>query len=308
MEFNLQNIRADDIKKFSYEETLDLVEKLEFVCFSPTPLIESLEFYDVCLGHARCIDEKINNNEFTPKSLNKSQKKSLQLRVNDLIHNFQISMRIDALLWERSNDAKCEMEKVRKDMKQMLKEEVKLQQKNIAELEHTTLTHVLSIMGIFSAVITIVMSVVITSTSWLNNADESSALIGFLIPNLVVLFAVSTLLALVYLLFNRGNIVQSKEKFSSKGCIAMFVVVFVLIISVLLTCILLSNIKEVNKPHIQHIISSENYTIIKKNDAEGNIKSYYSFSFENQIYEFEYYERYNHNGNLYFCVEHGALE
>ena len=65
-------------------------------------------------------------------------------------------------------------------------------------IEPQLITTVLTLMGVFSAVITIIMSVVITSSSWLNNANGASAIIAFIVPNLVVVFSIVVLLEMVF--------------------------------------------------------------------------------------------------------------
>ena len=78
----------------------------------------------------------------------------------------------------------------------------------MSQLEHNTLSHVLSLMGVFSAVITLIMSVVLTSTAWLNNANGASALIAFVVPNMVALLSVSVLLSFIYLYTRKNNVME----------------------------------------------------------------------------------------------------
>lgn len=69
----------------------------------------------------------------------------------------------------------------------------------IRDSEHEILTHVLTLMGIFVGIITIIMSVVITSTSWLNNSSSASAIIAFIVPNAVVILSIAVLFLFIFL-------------------------------------------------------------------------------------------------------------
>lgn len=55
----------------------------------------------------------------------------------------------------------------------------------------------LSVMGVFTSIIVLIMTLVITSSSWLNNANGASAVIAFLIPSCVVILSVCALTALL---------------------------------------------------------------------------------------------------------------
>ena len=360
----LENLRTDKLKSFTYEETVSVVEKLEAVCIEDNYLIESIEFVDTCLGHAKDIDDKIKNNEFNNCPPTKAKKSSLQSRVKALMHSFATSIHVSLLLLDRSEEVELSLKKQqsefldqlsaqKEEIETKLKEtkelilnefntskediETKLQntkdlilkefnfskeeiEKNIrqefdkqkekaSELEHTTLTHVLSLMGIFSAVITIIMSVVLTSTSWLNNAEGPSAVLAFLIPNLVSLFAVVVLLSFIYLYTHRNTKNNSDNSDKPKRVIVAYVAISaVLLIAVLLTAITLAYILKNNKPHSQYVIFSSEYEVIEKDITNGENTRYFVFELDEIRYEFEYDESYLHGDNLYFCKEHNSLE
>ena len=290
------------------------------------------------MGHARVIDDKIKNDKFSNSSPTRAQKSSLQTRVTTLMHSFAISIHVNLLVFDRSADFENLLEKQqveflhqldtqnkeietkqqetkelinksKNEIEENIRQEIDKQREQTSELEHTTLTHVLSLMGIFSAVITIIMSVVLTSTSWLNNADGPSAVLAFLIPNLVSLFAVVVLLSFIYLYTYRSTKNDSNNSDKPKRVIVAYVAIAaVLLIAVLITAIILANTLKNNKPHSQYVISSSEYKVIEKDIADGGNTRCFVFELDEIRYEFEYDESYLHGDNLYFCTEHNSLE
>lgn len=64
----------------------------------------------------------------------------------------------------------------------------------------------IAVMGIFTSIIVVIMSLVITSSSWLNNAAGASAIIAFVIPSCVAVLAVCALTALLNLLIKEKKL------------------------------------------------------------------------------------------------------
>ncbi len=79
---------------------------------------------------------------------------------------------------------------------------------NLNESERSMLGHVLSLMGVFSAITTIIMGLVISATSWLNGMDITSASLAFAVPSLIAVAVSVVLLSLVfcYLAKSKGKI------------------------------------------------------------------------------------------------------
>ena len=134
---DLENLRSDKLKNFTYEETATIVEKLEAVCLEDDYLIESIEFVDICFGHAKDIDDKIKSNEFNNSSPTKAQKNNLQSRVKNLMHSFAISMHVSTSLLDRSEEVEQSLEKQQSEFLYQLstqKEEVETKLKETKEL------------------------------------------------------------------------------------------------------------------------------------------------------------------------------
>lgn len=194
-------------------------------------------------------------------------------------------------------------------------------QSAIKEIQPQLMTIVLTLMGVFSAIITIVMSVVITSNSWLNNASNASAILAFIIPNLVVIFAIIVLLRLV---FNKTetvkvvpvkdcddwNISRLVEKDLKKSKRLMkFTVFLILFLTTILISISLICIKKDNVPHKRYVLTQETYSIVEIEESTTNKKQILiEFNINQNNYQFQYDEDYFHDGFLYFCEEHNRLE
>ena len=205
--------------------------------------------------------------------------------------------------------------------KKKIIKEIKIFEKRINNAEHDILSHVLSLMGVFTAIITIILSVIITSSSWINNADKSDAVIAFVIPNAIALCSVSLLLSLIFRHNRRRQIdtYGSKEgpqnKESAKNAIFISVVAFIMTaIIICAMCLYLAN--ESPKPHVIYVLSPGEYSIAEEivappgddDSADPEKEYYFEFTFEDKLYRFEYDEFYLHDGNLYFCEKHCTLE
>ncbi len=346
---NLDGLGRDDFEKFSYDDLLELVEELEKVVFQDLTPIQVFEKFDGYLECAFNAKKKIEDEEFT-KKLSYWKVYSLQKRIDYLIHSFSLIVNINRITKSRFSELNEKVDKKYKDIEaELIKSEDKISQeledkqkkiledlndknckfeksiekkvekvideekKELSQVEHTTLTHVLTLMGIFSAVITIIMSVVLTSTSWLNNADEASAILAFVVPNLVALIAVVALISFIYLynfrtseqLDETGTVVK---KARLKRKIAHSSLIVILILTILSCTVIFVQTARNNKPHKHYVISSSQYSVIEEKISETESISYYVFTLDGLEYKFEYDESCKHDGNLYYCKDHDELE
>lgn len=177
-------------------------------------------------------------------------------------------------------------------------------------IEHDMLTHVLTLMGVFSAVITIVMSVIITSTAWLNNADGASAILAFIIPTIVAVFAVTSLLFIVFL-YHIATTGFGNHSFRSL-CASLILFAFLVTIAIS-TKTLVGLAKDYTQKcapdHTHTILTQSDYTVVNETKPDGSIVDvYFEFTFNGENYRFKHNEAYLHDGKLYFCHEHKCLE
>ena len=208
---------------------------------------------------------------------------------------------------EATQSAKDQIAKSTKTQIQKATQSAKDQMLRTAhEQEHRALTHVMTLMGVFSAIITIVMSLVSTSASWLNNANGASAMLAFLVPTAVGVFSVSALLLIVYG-YNTIS-VSSTEGYQKKrgryiGFFAAPVVVMV-VFGVLLGIAVSHHTSEESQVlHLRYALSPGQYDTVEQDGTYC-----YSFEIEGKPYVFECNDTYPHDGILYYCSEHNKLE
>ena len=185
-------------------------------------------------------------------------------------------------------------------------------QNKIASSEHGLLTHMITMMGVFSAIITIVMSLVLTSSSWLNNADGASALLAFIVPTFIVLLSISFLMLIIYayntsdvFLINQQDEQQRKKRTYYIIFFSVLIAIIVLLGVFLWNTVLRHTGKESELIHSRYVLSPGEYIIENSSDNE---ESCFIFQIEGKEYVFAYDEAYEHDGNLFFCSEHSKLE
>lgn len=301
----------DDLSTPSQKE--NLLSRVENIIFNFSVLFKisvlSAEQVENFEEKAKKIEEKIRQNSLDTIRLEKEQFNS---NINK-IHNGLKEEIADEIFTQKRKIA-LDFKKIHKGLKKDITDEFESQKQNIDKLEHTTLSHVLSLMGIFSAVIVIIMSVILTATSWLNNADGASAIVAFTVPNLVALLSVFVLLSLIYLYTHKDSSVgeNSDKRTKIKSIFAIVVIAIILVISITLSIVLVKSInkvKEENIPHKQYVISLTDYKIIEIENSEKVKEKFFEVFLDGERYEFKYDEKYIHDGDrLYFCKEHNTLE
>lgn len=178
--------------------------------------------------------------------------------------------------------------------------------------EGKILSHVLTLMGVFTAVITVILSVASTSSSWLNSATSSSAIIAFAVPNLVTLFAVVSLVLLIYIYHKAfyPPLLKREEKHSLvPDFISALLLLFILGATILLSVIAYRYADIDSKPHKRYIIENGQYKVRETQDeATNEVCKYFEFNLEGFSYQFSYDRDYLHDSSLYYCTEHNTLE
>lgn len=160
------------------------------------------------------------------------------------------------------------------------------------DLKHTT-DSTLTIMGIFATIITVILSVVVTSSAWLNNANGASAVVAFVVPSLVAVSATIVLLGII--LADRSK----RSKAVRRAGIAVVIVAIFLLVSWRYT-----THRDANLQHSRYILSPGMYQI----DGDGENRAF-TFKIETDNYTVPYKESYFHKGKtLQFCMQHKSLE
>ena len=318
MKIDLNTLKENDLRNFSYADTKVVIAELEKIRLPSLDGTDAIGRSETYYSFASLIKNRVDNHEFPELSApgKASEIKNLHINLDLLLSFFKFSLDGNKLR-KRMLELDDQVQKTATDYnnKKVEIEEkisscetsVKDFQKDVSESEHNILTHVLTLMGVFTAVITIIMSVVITSSSWLNNADGPGNILAIIVPTVVTLLAVSALLFLIFIFQNHFSPDQNKQKSAHVFFGALLVAIFLLCIATGWAAI---SYTQTNKAtQILHVISPSEYQITKKFDYETKEKEiYFEFVFEGVVYSFEYDEKYIHDGNLYFCEEHKTLE
>ena len=176
--------------------------------------------------------------------------------------------------------------------------------------EGKIVSHVLSLMSVFTAVITIILSVVVTSSSWLNNASGASAIIAFVIPNMVTLIAVISIVLLVSMyqkIFYPPLLPKGEKAKKSPTIITAILLFIILSITIYMSVFAYRTVRA--EPHLRYVLDQTEYTIIEKQDSNTDeTHKYIEFVFEGESYVFPYDVSYFRESKLYFCPKHKSLE
>ncbi len=252
----LKKLKENDLRRFSYTKTMDVVETLESLNLIDISGIAAHEEIETYISLTAIIKNRVDHDELQkqPKLLNRKSKdrdKDKDILRNRLInilanlrfaYNFvRLNSRIDTVekISDNIQGIREDFNNLQKDYEDKKKTVDNIIDKHREELnasERAIMSHVLSIMGVFSAVITLIMSVVITSSSWLNNADGAEAIIAFIIPNLVALIAVFVLISLIFFYLHRDTSTKVEKCSSHKRSVAFTVVIVALLVCVILCC------------------------------------------------------------------------
>lgn len=81
-----------------------------------------------------------------------------------------------------------------------INETVKILEKRVDETKITSdqiMPNIISLMGVFSSIIVVILSLITTSSTWLSTANETNVLIAFIVPAGIITLAICALTALI---------------------------------------------------------------------------------------------------------------
>ncbi len=218
MDKNLSGITIDFLKNCSFTELNDIILELDNINNASELYTSTCEDIETYYEFSNVIFRRISQEDFVEfrGKKGKNKKNELTLKLLELNNRFlafisflknstaiynaiasSVSKMNDLYLQTRTEinnsleNQKSEIENTKNKVNSVLNK--------IRDSEHEILTHVLTLMGIFVGIITIIMSVVITSTSWLNNSSSASAIIAFIVPNAVVILSIAVLFLFIFL-------------------------------------------------------------------------------------------------------------
>lgn len=339
MAVDLSSLDPEKLWEYSYEETEAVVDAIERKLLNTWLDADNIEAIVNSIDCIIIITLRVEEKDFQEMvgvwtqadGEPTSAYRSLQLRLKMIFINCRYFMdsakfaleyrkkkdELESRITELQKELAKEEKQINKSLSTAKKTVNRELHKAIEEMhdsEHNYLTHVLTLMGIFSAVITVIMSLVITASSWLNNADEASAVVAFIVPNAVALCAVIVLLFLVFLYHNATtgsdeHPVKKKHAYIFLG--SLFGIVVLSLISLVWSTV--THTQQCKPEHTHLIIPSAMYTIkpsvgMDQGVDEDDPIRYILFEIGGEEYYFRYDEDLVHEGNLHFCQEHKMLE
>lgn len=301
----LNELKVQELRTYPLAEVVKVLDALRKVSLSQMDYVAATETLDSYLLFVDIINERICNDDFKPLSEDKKTEflkyiKKLRERLDNfkVISSFMLSNQrrfysyVDKLQIETIEKVN---EKTGTLTEKIITEKIDTATKRLDDSEHNILTHVLTLMGVFSAIIITIMSVVITATSWLNSSNSSDAITAFVVPAAVTIITVILLLAVVYGLYG-----------DRKG--RWFFYIYISIVAITLVVIvcqykyLLDKNGEVT--HTRYIIEQSEYEIVEIDNVQC-----YQFKIDNMEYVCPFDKMLIHDdGALHFCIQHEAIE
>lgn len=195
---DVNNLGESDLYRCTVEDAyaiIRILNQLNWSDIDSQQLIDNFGFYVNILD---IFDYRISQNTFESLSDNQTEKEHFSLMILRLrmdISQYRIKYLVNDMKVEANAEIHNTLKKSQDDFDKRLSKQIEQATNNI---QPKLISTVLTVMGVFSAIITTIISVVTTTSSWLNNADGASAIIAFIIPNLIVVFSVAILLGIVF--------------------------------------------------------------------------------------------------------------
>ena len=318
---SIANLGESEIHRLSLAQTENVISILESFNWLDISNKKFLDNYSIYHGFLEIIEDRINRSSF-------SEKLDITRAISMLGKTYRLKARISLY------QSLCEIENFGKNTQKTAEENIQgyltraendFQEgienkikKATDKIEPSLITTVLTLMGVFSAIITIVMSVVVTSTSWLNNANAASAVIAFIVPSIVVVFSMSILLSIVFTKRKSEPVIIVRDS-ASRASVAdhalkmtkrirkIMLCVIIVFTTVLLSLAVYELVKS-GSPHTRHVLTHGRYEVVVSTTEGQEQPSVIRFEFDGKEYCFQYDEKLIHNGELYFCTDCQKLE
>lgn len=191
-----------------------------------------------------------------------------------------------------------------------ISEEITSFQQDVAEMKKSLSEankDMVAVMGIFTSIIVVIMSLVITSSSWLNNASGASAVIAFIIPSCVAILAVCAITMFLNIIIK-----DKKQNYIPWG------IVFGATLIIGIVTLLAFGKMEV-LPHNRLVFEVDKYATVDPDDTTGekviNIHFTEKITTLDGEHEIEVIidnqkesDCVIHNNLIYYCITHNRFE
>lgn len=347
---NIDNITVKRIRNFSFHEAYEYVDQLnkkisEFrrLKLDDIPLY-FFENIDTYLQNLYIIEEKYFNSEYDSdiEVLEVYKFRADLFRCTSFLEHLGMQYGFKNLLTERAKRWNNEIkkmeslistvesnanenveqinnfyEKTLNDIK-IAKDDLDTAKDDLKDEEHRILTHVLALLGFFTALVTIILSTVSATTSWLNKSDSADFGFAILVPSAIIIISMIAMFTLLYLLIFRKydakneqdeneskseNVVRKKDFRVHISILILAIICFVLLSFMIINSCLNKEKKEpISEEKEEHIILHiTDYRL----DLEANKIIY---TFDGNELSMECNMDLVHSDGLHYCVEHKTFE
>lgn len=325
---SLKLLKENDLRTYSYNDIKKVVQALEKINIYDdgtelADFITTTEVLETYSSFVHIIIMRVSNDEVD--DLTSPQAKGLLLkRLNTLNERFTGWWRVNSFLRIRFDQMSNSLNESQNEITtQLTTTLIKIQKetedytRKIDDSEHNILTHVLTLLGVFSAVIVTIMSVVISSGSWLNSADSSDAMLAFIVPAGIIIIAIITLLSFVYAFqYNSLNKTtmnteqkasDSQKKKTDKNPIKGLYVTSGIVavgLGILIISLWWLQHQECKAIHTRYIIPIAECPVEMAKEEE----LVYRIVYNDKEHDFPCEKAITHGDNLHFCIIHEVLE
>ena len=308
---NLDELKIQELKECSAMQTMEVLEALDKVSLSQMNYVTATETLDSYLLFIDVIKERICSGDLQSLS-DETKKKFLQYikRLQERLNNFKV---ISSFMHSNQQIFHSYVDKMQKETTEMFNKttdeltaklnettkdhtgKLEAATKKLDDSEHNILTHVLTVMGVFSAIIVTMMSIVITTTSWLNTSNSSDAITAFTVPSAVIIVTVILLLVVVYGLYGDRK---------GRGFFYTYISIVAIGLAILVCQYKYSSDKIGEITHSRYIIESSQYEIVLNDNTQC-----YEFEVNGVKYVCPFDATLVHeDDSLHFCILHQAIE
>ena len=324
----ISQINEFEFASFSYTKTcevLDLIESIDLISINNIFLTENrgiiINMLYIMDGRVK---HKPNYTPFYEIENDKNEKSLFILRVTNVLSNltnWYLSTKENATK-KQLDDYEKRADEIKENLDTIgnsFAEKKKELDEKINSLEQRITTNVLTIMGVFAAIITIIMSVVATSSSWLKDAQNASAILAFVIPSAVVVLSMSILLGFVFYQKEKSNVIKTitdfdtneqTKKILKKSKFFFYLTIIFAVVAIGFSIVYSSINLSKTSVHSRYVLSQGMYVIkeVQNNENPENKSIIIEFEFNQKNYVFPYDESLIHSGKIFFCEDHNMLE
>ncbi len=197
-ELQLDGKTDESSSQYKTSTASHLDTRLTSICERTQLVVSAYSEFKELKSYIKNITDHVNE-------LDSTLQNDMAKRVNELDSTLQNDIakrvdKLDATLQDLNAEIYTGTEKENEQKKPGLKEAVNQLSHKISNIDSASdkiMPNIITLLGIFSSVIVVILSLITTSSTWLSNANNTSILIAFVVPAGIITIAICGLTALV---------------------------------------------------------------------------------------------------------------